>query len=273
MIKGMYAAASAMIAGMKRQSALAHNVANLDTPGFRQILLAMDDWYVTPVRQNSQTMMPQMDVNHMSQLGYVGLGSQTSPEITDFSQGGMKASDNELDFAINGTGFFRVKTSDGERYTRDGRFLRDANNQLVTVNGYQVLNTNGQVINANNQLVTVNGYQVLNTNGQVITLPEGAVRIDESGNISGTNGVQVAQIGLAAFKDPNTELTRDGMNTFAAKGAPTDNNPGTVQQGYLEMSNVNLTRVVATGRAYEAAQRMVQMADETTGKMLSSLSR
>ncbi|MEI7987825.1 MAG: flagellar hook-basal body protein [Chloroflexota bacterium] len=251
MIKGMYAAASAMIAGMKRQSALAHNVANLDTPGFRQILLAMDDWYVTPVRQNSQTMMPQMDVNHMSQLGYVGLGSQTSPEITDFSQGGMKASDNELDFAINGTGFFRVKTSDGERYTRDGRFLRDANNQLVTVNG----------------------YQVLNTNGQVITLPEGAVRIDESGNISGTNGVQVAQIGLAAFKDPNTELTRDGMNTFAAKGAPTDNNPGTVQQGYLEMSNVNLTRVVATGRAYEAAQRMVQMADETTGKMLSSLSR
>jgi flagellar basal body rod protein FlgG len=63
------------------------------------------------------------------------------------------------------------------------------------------------------------------------------------------------------------------MNTFAAKGAPTDNNPGTVQQGYLEMSNVNLTRVVATGRAYEAAQRMVQMADETTGKMLSSLSR
>ncbi len=251
MIKGMYAAASAMIAGMKRQSALAHNVANLDTPGFRQILLAMDDWYVTPVRQNSQTMMPQMDVNHMSQLGYVGLGSQTSPEITDFSQGGMKASDNELDFAINGTGFFRVKTSDGERYTRDGRFLRDANNQLVTVNG----------------------YQVLNTNGQVITLPEGAVRIDESGNISGTNGAQVAQIGMAAFKDPNTELTRDGMNTFAAKGAPTDNNPGTVQQGYLEMSNVNLTRVVATGRAYEAAQRMVQMADETTGKMLSSLSR
>ena len=251
MIKGMYAAASAMIAGMKRQSALAHNVANLDTPGFRQILLAMDDWYVTPVRQNSQTMMPQMDVNHMSQLGYVGLGSQTSPEITDFSQGGMKASDNELDFAINGTGFFRVKTSDGERYTRDGRFLRDANNQLVTVNG----------------------YQVLNTNGQVITLPEGAVRIDELGNISGTNGAQVAQIGMAAFKDPNTELTRDGMNTFAAKGAPTDNNPGTVQQGYLEMSNVNLTRVVATGRAYEAAQRMVQMADETTGKMLSSLSR
>jgi flagellar basal body rod protein FlgG len=240
-----------MIAGMKRQSALAHNVANLDTPGFRQILLAMDDWYVTPVRQNSQTMMPQMDVNHMSQLGYVGLGSQTSPEITDFSQGGMKASDNELDFAINGTGFFRVKTSDGERYTRDGRFLRDANNQLVTVNG----------------------YQVLNTNGQVITLPEGAVRIDELGNISGTNGAQVAQIGMAAFKDPNTELTRDGMNTFAAKGAPTDNNPGTIQQGYLEMSNVNLTRVVATGRAYEAAQRMVQMADETTGKMLSSLSR
>jgi flagellar basal-body rod protein FlgF len=255
MIKGLYAAASAMVAGMKRQSALAHNIANLETPGFRQIMLAMDDWYVTPVRQDSEQVFPQMDVNHREKPGYTGLGTETSPEITDFSQGAIKATDNELDLAINGTGFFRVKTPDGVRYTRDGRFLRDANNQLVTTNGYFVLDANGQVIN----------------------LPDGSVRIDESGNITSTNGTQVTQISLVAFKDPLTELTRDGMNTFAAQGAPTGSTPGSIEQGYLESSNASvetlMTQMIAVSRAYEAAQRVVQMVDGETGTMINSLSR
>ncbi len=256
MIKGFYAAASAMVAGMKRQNALSHNIANLETPGFRQILLAMDDWYVTPVKSASEAVYPHLDVNSIRKPGYVGLGTETSEEINDFSQGTLKATGEELDLAVRGTGFFRVKTPDGERYTRDGRFHKDKNGNLVTVDG----------------------YQVLNTGGQAITLPDAPVRVDENGVIyNAISGANVGQIGVAAFDDPQAELVRDGTNTFVAEGGITGENPGVVEQGYLEMANANvdslMTQMVIVGRAYEAAQRVVQMQDETTGKLISNLNR
>ncbi|MCJ7530143.1 MAG: flagellar hook-basal body protein [Anaerolineales bacterium] len=254
MIKGFYAAASAMVAGMHRQNILAQNIANLDTPGFRQILLAMDDWYVTPITQAKQDLQPIKGINTLRQLGYLGLGTDTSSEITDYSQGSFKSTSEELDFAIQGAGFFRVQTPEGERYTRDGRFLRDANNQLVTVDG----------------------YKVLDTNGNAIKLPTGQVSVDETGLIT-INNQQVTKIGLAAFNDPQTELVRAGTNTFTAAGGSTSKTTGTVEQGYLEMTNSNLeslmTQMVIVGRAYEANQRIVGMQDDILGKVINNLNR
>ncbi len=256
MIKGFYAAASAMVANMNRQTALAHNIANLDTPGFRQILYNMEDWYVTPSFQASEEILPAMDVNHIHKPGYIGLGTQTTLPIDDFSQGAVKSTGQEFDFSINGTGFFRVRTDKGERYTRDGRFHRDANNQLVTVEG----------------------YNVLDNNGQPITLPTNTtITVDETGTMYQTSGATAGQIGLAAFTDPNAELKRDGNNIFAAAGGVTGTNPGTINQGYLEMSNGTvdalMSQMVIVGRAYEAAQRIVQMEDDTTGKLISYIGR
>lgn len=254
MIKGFYAAASAMVAGMHRQNILAQNIANLDTPGFRQILLAMDDWYVTPITQAKQDLQPIKGINTLRQLGYLGLGTDTSPEITDYSQGSLKSTSQELDFAVQGAGFFRVQAPEGERYTRDGRFLRDANNQLVTVDG----------------------YKVLDTNGNAIKLPTGQVSVDEIGVII-VDDQQVATIGLAAFNDPQTELVRAGTNTFTATGTPTGTTTGTIEQGYLEMTNSSLeslmTQMVIVGRAYEANQRIVGMQDEILGKVINNLNR
>lgn len=254
MIKGFYAAASAMVAGMHRQNILAQNIANLDTPGFRQILLAMDDWYVTPITQAKQDLQPIKGINTLRQLGYLGLGTDTSPEITDYSQGSLKSTSQELDFAVQGAGFFRVQAPEGERYTRDGRFLRDANNQLVTVDG----------------------YKVLDTNGNAIKLPTGQVSVDEIGVIV-VDDQQVATIGLAAFNDPQTELVRAGTNTFTATGTPTGTTTGTIEQGYLEMTNSSLeslmTQMVIVGRAYEANQRIVGMQDEILGKVINNLNR
>ena len=256
MIKGFYAATSAMVANMNRQSALAHNIANLDTPGFRQILYSMEDWYVTTSFQASEEILPAMDVNHIHKPGYIGLGTQNSLPIDDFNQGTVKSTGLEFDLAIRGTGFFRVRTEAGERFTRDGRFHRDANNQLVTVDG----------------------FLVLDDNGQPITLPTNTtIRIDETGTMYQTSGATVGQIGLAAFTDPQAELVRDGNNTFRADGGITAEDPGTVHQGNLEMSNATveslMTQMVIVGRAYEAAQRVVQMEDDTTGKLISNLSR
>jgi len=255
MIKGLYAAASAMVAGMKRQNALAHNIANLETPGFRQILLAMDDWYVTPVTHATNEIQPGVGVNHYYKPGYLGLGTQTSPEIIDFSQGDVKVTNEELDFAINGSGFFRLQTPDGVRYSRDGRFRRDANNTLVNVDG----------------------FKVLDVNGNAITLPQGHVRVDEQGRIFNQAGNQVAQINLAVFEDPQNQLERDGLNTFKASAEPTGTDGGSIQQGSLEMANANvqqlMTQMVIVNRAYEAAQKVVQMQDDIVGKLINNLNR
>jgi flagellar basal body rod protein FlgG len=248
MIKGLYSAASAMIANLTRQGILAHNVANLDTPGFKEILVSMDDWAQVPVIYPPGST----DLGDLSWIGDLGLGVETSPEVTDYNQGGLQKTDQPYDFSIQGPGFFRIQTPDGERYTRDGRFERDIDGNLVTIDGYQVVDDAGQPIN----------------------LPEGVTAVSLDGSIM-VNGQSIAKIGLAAFENPDTELKRDLPNMFIAEGGATSDFTGTIQQGYLEMSNTNpsqlMTQMVAVARAYEAAQKMVQTQDELLGKTISQL--
>jgi len=249
MIKGLYSAASAMLANLYRQGLLAHNIANVDTPGFKQVLTSLEDF--------KETVMiyppgPTAGLANLRWIGNFGLGVQNSTEVTDFLQGGLRHTGHNFDFAIQGAGFFRIQTPDGERYTRDGRFYRDIDGNLVTVDGYQVLDEGGQPIN----------------------LPEGELSVSPEGVIL-VNGQTVATLGLAAFEDPTAELTRDGSNYFAAEGGPTSDAVGSVAQGYLEMSNANpaqlMTQMIAVARAYEAAQKMVQTQDELLGKAINSL--
>jgi len=251
MIKGLYAAASAMVANLTRQSTLSHNIANMDTPGFKQILISLDDFMDTSV------LLPQESAaaaSNSKYIGELGLGTQTDLDTTDFSQGGLRETGEELDFAIHGDGFFRVMTPNGERYTRDGRFSRDIDGNLVTVDGYKVLDEAGSEINIPLGTVSVAG--------------DGAIQVD---------GADAGKIGIASFVDPQTELTRDVGNTFVADGAPTGEEFGAIQQGYLEMSNANsadlMTQMVSVARAYEAAQRLVQSQDELLSKTLTYLGK
>ena len=243
MIKGLYAAASAMLAGLDRQNTISHNLANIDTPGFKQLLLPLEEFVDTVV-----IGLPA------GNLGRLGLGVDARPEAVDFTPGALKSTGQPLDFAIEGDGFFRVQTPDGERYTRDGRFMRDASGGLVTVDG----------------------YAVLNSGGAPITLPQGTISVAPDGTLT-VGGNIVGQLGLAAFDDPAAQLTRDPLagNVFA--GTPGNGDTGTVQQGALETANVNLaqlmTQMLAVGRAYEAAQRTVQLQDELLGKAIATISR
>ena len=245
MIKGLYTATSAMISGLDRQQILAHNAANIETPGFKQILTSLDDYLYTTVYSTT---------NQNSYIGNLGLGVLTTPQVTDFTSGGIQYTENPFDLAISGNGFFRIQTPDGERYTRDGRFSRNAEGELVTVDGYNVLDENGNTI-------------ILDSND--FTVATDGTYFD--------NGVSTGKIGIVNFEDPALSLSRDVSNLYKADANPDTEVECTIKQSYLEMSNVNtadlMTQMMMVSRFYEAAQMMVSTQDELLGKAISTLGR
>ncbi len=250
MIKGLYSAVSAMVMNASRQQVLSHNIANLQTPGFKQILTTAQDFM-----QNQAVYTTGKNVNKtIDYVGLMGLGSQISQEYIDYTQGAFQDTGNQLDFALQNNAFFTVKTPDGNRYTRDGRFLRDSANTLVNVEG----------------------FQVLDDAGQPITLPDGDVFVGSDGAIT-VNGNAVAALGIGVFTDPETELQHTEGNLFTGPTASTSQDIPQVVQGFLEASNANpsqlMTQLVEVARSYEAAQKMVQNHDELLGKTIASLGR
>jgi len=250
MIKGLYSAVSAMVMNAARQQVLSHNIANLETPGFKQILTVAEDFM-----QNQSVYTTGNNLTRsVDYIGKLGLGTQIGPKYIDFEQGALQDTDNPLDFALQGNGFFSVKTPDGNRYTRDGRFLRDADNTLVTVEG----------------------FQVLDDAGQPIQLPDGEISVAASGAIS-VNGTAVATLGIGVFTDPRAELQHTEGNLFTGPTASTGEDVPQIAQGYLEISNANptqlMTQLVEVARSYEAAQNLVRNQDELLGKSIASLGR
>lgn len=250
MIKGLYSAVSAMVMNAARQQALSHNIANMQTPGFKQIFTSAGDF----MQEQAVYVNGKPGTNSVRYVGNLGLGTQIGLEFVDFTEGGFQQTDNPLDFALQGNGFFRVETPDGERYTRDGRFLRDADNNLVTVEG----------------------FSVLDDAGQPIQLPDGEVAAASDGTIF-VNGEEVAQLGIGVFANPETELQHTEGNLFTGPATSTGEDVPRVAQGYLEMSNANpsqvMTQLVEVARSYEAAQKLVQNQDELLGKAIASLGR
>jgi flagellar basal-body rod protein FlgF len=249
MIKGLYSAASAMITGVYRQQAVAHDIANVDTPGFKQILTSLDEFDNT----SAYTQSSQSNTDQIAYLGNMGLGVMAAPETTDFTQGTLKNTDSPLDLAISGSGFFRIRTPEGDRYTRDGRFSKDSSGQLVTVDGNLVLSSSGQPIKL------AEGDPTISTNGQIYV-----------------NGVAGGTIGIAYFADTST-LKRSTENTFSSTASPATTGGGTILQNTLEQSNVDsaalMTQMIEISRSYQAAQQMVQNQDELLGKAIATLGK
>jgi flagellar basal body rod protein FlgG len=251
MIKGYYSAVTGMLVNSNREQVIAQNIANMQTPGFKQVLSRVEDWASTGIEFSPGNLLRDRNVKYVGQLG---LGAMSGPETVDFSQGSLQTTGNPTDMAIEGDGFFRVKTADGVRYTRDGRFLRDAQNNLVTTEG----------------------FNVLDSNNQAIKLPDGELGVSPEGVLT-VNGAAAGTLGLSIFKDPKTELVRDRGNLFTGPAQSTGTGQPKVTQSTLEMSNANPTRLmtemVEVARSYEAAQKMVQNQDELLGKTIASLGR
>jgi flagellar basal-body rod protein FlgG len=225
MDRGLYVAAAGMRAEQVRQDQLSSDLANAATPGYkrdRTIQTSFGDLLM----QNTRTG----DV-----VGRVGLGPYASATVTDIRPAAARQTDEPLDFAIEGDGFFAVRTPQGTRYTRAGQFGTAADGTLTDASGNAVLDRGGRPI-----------------------------------RVAADGTVPADRIGVTMLTNP----VKRGEGLFEGTPAGTAG-AGAVKQGALEGSGVDPTRamvdMIASLRAFEAGQKSITTIDETLGKAASQV--
>ena len=252
MIRALYTAASGMSAQQMNLDTIANNLANSATAGFRARRLQFEDM----IYQNLITPGTAQSPQTVSAGLQIGLGTRSVATEMVMTQGDFNQTGNSLDLAIQGAGFFQVSRPDGTIvYTRSGNFHMNNQGQIVTADGDTLLPTITIPSNATN--ITISQYGVVS-----VTLP---------GQI---NPSQLGTIQLATFANPGG-LSSIGNNLFqptGSSGNPIIDTPGgssgmgTLQQGYLENSNVDVVdafvQMILAQRAYESNSKVVHVADD-----------
>ncbi len=252
MMRALYTAASGMIAQQYNMDTISNNIANVNTTGFRKNVARFQDLVYQELRAPGAPVGASVVPTGQD----VGLGVKVGSSEKLFTQGSLQETDNPLDMAIQGDGFFQITMPDGTTsYSRDGSFKRDANGSVVTSDGYFVQ--------------------------PQITIPQNAtsVQVGPDGTmtaiIPGTaQPQQLGQIQLARFVNPAGLSPIGGQNLYtatAASGAPIVSQPGlngagTLTGGYLENSNVQIVNeivnMIVAQRAYEANSKAISTSDE-----------
>lgn len=249
MIRGLYTAASGMLAAMRRMETVTNNVANAQTVGFKQERTATSSFAELLVLEQGT---PSPD----GPIGELGMGAVSEEPLLDFTQGALQDTGRPLDLALEGPGFFSVQTDEGIRYTRDGSFTRDAQGRLSTVEGQLVLGDDGNPIDLPGGRLTVN--------------PDGTVLVEQQ---------EIGRLGIVEF-DLDQPLRKVGNNQFAPRVDGDEPRPAeatAVRQSFIEISNVdmagNQTTMLELQRAYQASQRMIQYQDEMVGRAVNEIAR
>lgn len=257
MMRSLWTAKTGLDAQQTQLDTISHNLANVSTNGYKRSHAVFEDLLYQNMRQAGAQSTQQTQLPTGLQLG-VGVRPVATARI--FTQGNLQQTDNKLDVAINGNGFFQVAMPDGTLgYTRDGSFRVDATGQVVTSNGMPL--SPPVTIPANATSVTIGG--------------DGVVSITTPNAVAGT---QVGQIQLATFVNP-AGLDPRGQNLYfetaasgtATVGAAGTNGTGQLKQGFVETSNVNvveeLVSMIQTQRAYEINSKAIQTADQMLGRL------
>ncbi|MGZ3722493.1 MAG: flagellar basal-body rod protein FlgG [Bdellovibrionales bacterium] len=252
MIRSLNTAATGMKAQQTEMDVRANNIANVGTAGFKKSRAEFEDlMYSTQVEPGAAT-----GLNSVNPTGVqVGLGVKTAAVAKDFEQGSAKVTNAPFDIEIQGNGFFPVQTPNGQiAYTRDGQFKKGPDGRIQDKNG--------------------------NVLQPEIVIPPNAtgVEIGQAGQVqiivdNNTQPQSVGQIQLVGFVNP-AGLKSLGGNLFSPtnasglpqQGQPGQNGLGTVAQGQVEMSNVNIVDemvgMITTQRAYETNSKVIQASDQ-----------
>ncbi len=267
MVKGLYTAWTGMYNEQKRLDVLANNLANADTTGYKKegtVSSSFDNSLALKIKDTSYAngVVAQ-------RLGDITLGVKIGETYTNWEQGSLQVTDNDTDLAIGGSGFFAISYTDMNgntsiKYTRDGEFTVDREGYLRTSDGDYVLNMNGA---RNSQNGEANYVKVD---------PAMTFTIDEQGYIYQDNQ-QVGQIGLVDFEDYNY-ISKYGENLYdLVDGGTIIDATGTIEQGCLETSNVNvvdeMVEMITIQRAYEASQKVIQTEDTTLGEAVQQVGK
>ncbi len=252
MIRSMYSAVTGMEAQQLYMDTISHNLANVNTTGFKRTKLEFQDlMYQTlkePGTRNAEGEMAPSGIE-------VGLGVKPAATQRIFEQGPVNSTSNPMDVAIRGEGFFQLEMPDGTiAYTRDGSLNKTSDGTIVNSSGYPI--------------------------SPQITIPEGAqdFGVNSTGKVTvilpgQTDIVEIGQIELARFVNPSG-LRALGENIFGVSEAsgepvlesPGENGMGTLLQQYSEASNVQvveeMVNMISAQRAYEIVSKSIQVSEE-----------
>jgi len=257
MLRGIYIAASGMSGRADAIDVLANNLANVNTNGYKADKLSASSF--------NKMLLSRIDdappgvlgkINQPPQVGQAEMaGAIAENQYIDFTPGGTTFTENPLDLALDGPGFFTLDGGNGQVfYAREGAFTIDSDRYLINQSGLRVLDPAGQPIR--------------------IYSP-GEIRVDSDGSIS-IGGLPAGKLGVLEFTDLNT-LTKAGHNLFSSTSASGPATNTEVIQGAIERSNVNpissLTQLIAKFREFEAAARTVDTIDRTLDKVVNELGR
>lgn len=247
MISGLYSAATAMDVAAMKHEASAQNLANAHMPGFRRRIVTQ--------AQFGASMDNALDKMDMSPLPGTAVGSGSEGVVKlDFSEGPLKPTGRNLDFALQGDGFFVVEGPTGPLYTRNGAFQ----------------------VNEDGDLMTVDQLPVRGVNGTIALPPDTplhAVMVDSEGRFT-ANGREFGQLKTVQFAD-NSILNPVGASLFQAPDNITPEiSDSVVKQGFVEQGNVSymneLVNIMVASRQYEAAQRVLRSIDEAIEKHVNN---
>ena len=225
-----------LLAQVNKNEVISNNLANLDNVGFKK----------------EQTFFELVD-------------SKTGPDLklnvkTDFNQGILDQTNNPMDLALSGKGFFVISTENGEAYTRDGHFKLDEEGFIVTSSGDYLKGQNDRIL-----LISENGL-----------MPR-EIEVAKNGDIF-VNGDLQDRIYVTDFVDPNV-LKKAGDNLFIAEGNIEKYEPENIEikQGFLEKSNVNpveeMMGLIEVQRQFESTQRMIRTLDDTFKSAVNNVGR
>ncbi len=245
--------ATGMLAQQLNVEVISHNIANMNTTAYTRRRAEFQDLLYQNLRRVGSE---SSDAGTIVPAGVqVGLGVKTAAVYRITEQGNLTLTENTFDLAINGNGYFQVQLPNGEiAYSRAGSFQLSANGELVTADGFIV----EPAITIPTDAVDVS----INPNGQVL--------VKQDGQVAPAN---VGQLDLAIFSN-EAGLLAVGDNLFLetpASGTPTTGTPGstgigTIQQGFLETSNVNvveeISNLITAQRAYEMNSKVIETSDQ-----------
>ena len=242
MIKGLYRSGSAMIPRIRQQETIANNLANVSTPGYKK-----DSIFTRELTRAQAKTAPRRTDWETPMINQV---------YTDFDQGNLDKTGNELDLAIEGYGFFLLEGEDGsQELTRAGNFDVDQAGYITNAEGKRLLSEGGPINVAGNSAVTISEAGQIEVDGDIVST------------------IQVVEV-----EDP-TELLKVGDNSFilpeGVDATPAQNYY--VRQGYLENANVDIVKhmveMIVAFRHYEASANALKTQDESLERLINNVGR